>query len=172
MPNSNSTPTIGLSRFSRFESRAKSWHLVEGVSRCWMMKRQLSLGCPMFSPSNKDNCIKKNRKKILVKNRICLGQTAQDTIFVRIEDWGFISDFRTEIFFRFSIFFKCNVLENTNIRTFCWTTTPKFPRSKMLHPKPVGHDSERASAADRDRLLGTDQNRCHDFEISLMQCCR
>ena len=52
------------------------------------MKRQLSLGCPRFSPPNKDICIKKNEKKILAKNRICLGQTTQDTIFVRIEDWG------------------------------------------------------------------------------------
>jgi len=33
------------------------------------MKRQLFLGCPRFSPSDKDNCIKKIEKKILAKNR-------------------------------------------------------------------------------------------------------
>jgi len=164
--NSNSTPPNGRPRLSRFENQAKSWHLGMHVSRCRMMKRQLSLGCPMFSPSNKHNRIKKNRKKILVKNRNRLGQNTQDTIFVRIEDWGLRICFEIE-----NRYMQC--CRNRNYKNFLL----RNHGAKLKHQDAIpqtGRSRFGASlgVADRDRLLGTDQNRWNDFEISLMQCCR
>ena len=48
-----------------------------------------------------------------------------------------------------SKFLWCNVVNYIKIITFCCITNRKFPFSKMLHDKPVAHDSTDATLAPR-----------------------
>ena len=78
---------------------------------------------------------KNKRFLIFSKNtRVRVSPPKSESSNLRIEDWGL------RIHYFKSNFLICNVLENENIRTFCFVTMVQNPRSKMLHPQPVGQD--------------------------------